>query len=366
MTISDARTEIGRPIPEFEGARDVWPRGDRLEAIREAARAFRTRFASEPRIHGVRSVDIAAAPYPTKFAFAGAARAVAPYVSIVNRMLVVQFDDFDGNVRTLVWEPTVPEGSAEAPFYDQLQQRMLKLPGGERLARTVFARFYHSVEEGLRMCGVSAGDVDFASFDHLHVQDMRMLLGTTSEREPRQPAFPNAKFVVQRAEVDTFRGLHPMQWAWYVPGGMDEARTENLVEVEGDVELGHGVALIATPGHTDGNHSLVLNTPDGIWVSSENGVALDNWQPELSKIPGVRQNAAFFKREIIPNANTLEDSIDQYDSMVKEKTIADRSNRDPRWLQILPSSELADWRRQWPVVPTFMHGGLESGRLQAG
>jgi hypothetical protein len=363
MAITDARTEVGRPIPEFDGVRDVWPRGERLEAIREAALAFRSRFASAPQIHGVRSVDIAAAPYPTKFAFAGAARALTPYVSIVNRMLVVQFDDFDGNPRTLVWEPTVPEGSAEAPFYDQLQQRMLKLPGGERLSRTVFARLYHSVEEGLRICGVSAADVDFASFDHLHVQDMRMLLGTTSEQEPREPAFPNARFVVQRAEVDTFRGLHPMQWAWYVPGGMDEARTENLVEIDGDVELGHGVALLATPGHTDGNHSLALNTPDGIWVSSENGVALDNWQPERSRIPGVRRHAHFFQHEIVPNANTLEDSIDQYDSMVKEKAIADRNRADPRWRNVFPSSELVSWRRQWPVVPSFTYGGINHGRL---
>ena len=61
--------------------------------------------------------------------------------------------------------------------------------------------------------------------------------------------------------------------------------------------------------------------------------------------------------------NTLEDSLDQYDSMVKEKTLADPSRRDPRWLQILPSSELADWRRFWPVRPTFAHGGLSYGTI---
>ena len=145
---------------------------------------------------------------------------------------------------------------------------------------------------------------------------------------------------------------------------MKHARTDRLLVIDGDVELGRGVAIISTPGHTDGNHSLVLNTPDGVWVSSENGVALDNWQPELSKIPGVARFARFFGREIVPNANTLEDSIDQYDSMVKEKAVADHSRRDPRWLQILPSSELAPWRRQWPVLPSFAHGGLHYGELR--
>ena len=369
MATTDA-TATGRPIPEFDGMRDVWPRGERLEAIRSAARAFHDRFAAGGQIHAVRSVDIAAAPYPTKYALGGAAASLNPYVSIVNRMLVVRFDDFEGNARILVWEPTVPEGSEEAPFYAQMVQSLARFPGGDFFAHRVFTHLYNSVEDGLRTCGITAADVDLASFDHLHVQDMRMLLGTTGTAgnggAPRESAFPNAKFVVQRAEVDTFRSLHPMQWAWYVPGGMDGVRLDNLVEIDGDVELGHGVALLATPGHTDGNHSLALNTPDGIWVSSENGVALDNWQPERSRIPGVRRHAHFFQREIVPNANTLEDSIDQYDSMVKEKTIADPCRRDPGWLQILPSSELAPWRRQWPAVPTFVHGGLEYGREQLG
>ena len=59
------------------------------------------------------------------------------------------------------------------------------------------------------------------------------------------------------------------------------------------------------------------------------------------------------------NANTLEDSVDQYDSMVKEKAIADPNRRDPRWLNVFPSSEMTPWRRQWPVLPTFTYGGHE-------
>ena len=47
------------------------------------------------------------------------------------------------------------------------------------------------------------------SFDHLHVQDLRLIMGTTrpvlGESEPRKPFFPNAKFLFQRKEVDTFR-----------------------------------------------------------------------------------------------------------------------------------------------------------------
>ena len=157
-----------------------------------------------------------------------------------------------------------------------------------------------------------------------------------------------------------------MQWAWYVEDGIKGVPEENVVLLEGDVELGKGVALVSTPGHTDGNHSLCINTEGGVWVSSENGVAADNWHPHLSKIPGVRKFAEFFNREVVLNSNTLEDSIDQYDSMIKEKAIADSNPRDPRFINVFPSSEMTSWRRQWPIVPTFSYGGMNYGTVISG
>ncbi|SEH12591.1 hypothetical protein [Thermoleophilum album] len=339
-----------KPIPEFDGVFDIWPRGDRLKAIRAAVEEFKRRFKEQGQVIAVRSIDLAAAPYLTKFAFHGAARALNPYISIKNRMVVVRYHDFEGRQRILVWEPSEPEGSAEAPFYTQ----MIEKTQSSRLYRFLehfTYKQYTTPLEALRTAGVAPEDVDYISFDHLHVQDPRLIL----------PHFPNAKLLVQWREVATLQSMHPMQWYWYVEGGLDGIPNERLVLLDGDVELGPGVAIVWTPGHTDGNHSLVINTPDGVWVSSENGVASDNWQPHLSRIPGVREYAVNMRREVCPNANTLEDSIDQYDSMVKEKTIADPSRRDPRWKQVLPSSELAPWRRQWPVVPTHVHGPLNYG-----
>jgi hypothetical protein len=356
-----------RRIPEFDGVRDVWPRGERLAAVRAAGEAFKPRF-KQGQVKAVRSVDIAAAPYPVAFAFNGAVTVPhSPLISMINRMIVVQYDDFDGVARTLVFEPTVPAGSAQAPFYANLQRLMDRLPGGNRIAELTVLRYYNEPEDVLRQLGLAPDDVDFCTFDHLHVQDPRMILGSTAvipgETAPRAPLFGDARLLVQRREADTLRSLHPMQWAWYVEGGLDGVPEESLVYLDGAVELGPGVALLWTPGHTDGNHSLVLNTPDGVWVSSENGISLDNWQPELSRIPGVRRYAESFGREICPNANTLEDSLDQYDSMVAEKILADPCRDDPRWLQILPSTELVDWKRFWPVRPTYVHGGVSYGTI---
>jgi hypothetical protein len=367
MAAIESPEKVGvRPFGEFVEAHETWPRGDRPAAIREAAAEFRSRFATpENRVRGVRTVDIATAAYPVKFAFGGAAKGPNPYINILNRLVVVQYEDFDGELRTLVYEPTVTEGPAEAPFYGQMIERY-----GEFLSYRVFAKIFNTVTSALAKTGVRPEDVDFVSFDHLHVQDVRFVLGSTEpppgHSAPLPPLFPNAKLLTQRKEWDTFASLHPMQWAWYVEDGIKGVPEENVVLLEGDVELGKGAALVWTPGHTDGNHSLCVNTPEGVWVSSENGVCADNWHPHLSKVPGVRKFAEFFGREVVLNSNTLEDSIDQYDSMLKEKSLADSNARDPRFKNVFPSSEMTDWRRQWPIVPTFSYGGINCGNLVSG
>ena len=68
-----------KPFHEFDDANDTWPRGDRPAAIREAAAEFRARFAiPENRVRGIRTIDIASAGYPLKFAFGGAAKGAQP------------------------------------------------------------------------------------------------------------------------------------------------------------------------------------------------------------------------------------------------------------------------------------------------
>jgi hypothetical protein len=372
MAAIESPEKVGlRPFHEFDEANETWPRGDRPAAIREAAAEFRARFAvADNRVRAVRTVDIASAGYPLKFAFGGAAIGPNPYVNIINRLQVIQYEDFEGNLRTLAYEPTVTEGPQEAPFYGQMIERFQQLPGGtgDFLSYRVLSTIWNTVESALAETGLAPEDVDFVSFDHLHVQDVRFLLGSNDpppgHPEAVKPLFPNAKLLTQRAEWDTFASLHPMQWAWYVEDGIKGVNEDNVVMLEGDIELGKGVALVSTPGHTDGNHSLCINTDDGVWVSSENGVCADSWHPHLSKIPGLRRTAEFFGREVILNSNTLEDSIDQYDSMIKEKALADPNPVDPRFLNVFPSSEMADWKRQWPVIPTFTYGGMSYGTIE--
>jgi hypothetical protein len=96
MAAIEAPEKVGiRPFDEFSAVADVWPRGDRPQAVREAAARFRERFATpENRVRAVKTVDLAAAGYPTKFALAGAAKGLNPFINIINRLVIVQFEDF--------------------------------------------------------------------------------------------------------------------------------------------------------------------------------------------------------------------------------------------------------------------------------
>lgn len=63
----------------------------------------------------MRIVALASAPYPARYAFGGAARAINSYVSIINRLVVVAYDDFDGVGRVLAWGQPRPTGRRRRP-----------------------------------------------------------------------------------------------------------------------------------------------------------------------------------------------------------------------------------------------------------
>lgn len=65
MEVLESAEAIGlRAIDDFDDAWRVWPRGDRLEALRAAAHGFRARFSARGQVTGVRAFELAAVPYP--------------------------------------------------------------------------------------------------------------------------------------------------------------------------------------------------------------------------------------------------------------------------------------------------------------
>lgn len=69
--------------------------------------------------------------------------------------------------------------------------------------------------------------------------------------------FKHAPFYVQREELARARREETVATEWFDFAG---ARFEL---VDGDAEIADGVRVVATPGHTVGHQSVVVDTPDG-------------------------------------------------------------------------------------------------------
>lgn len=335
--------------------------GARLRACRTAAVDFRREFAATGSPDSVRTHDLISLPYPTRYGLFRAALSPTPFLTITNRMLIVRWTETDGTRRTLLFEPSDHELDSYTPYFAELDHMT---PGP---LRSLFVNTHTDVLTACRKAGVDPAEVDYLAFDHLHTQDVRRWLGTTVPQpdiSPSQPvvaAFPNAKLLAQRAELEAMADLHPFQRPWYQPATFVDLPPERILPLDGSVLLGPGVALLCTPGHAMGNQSLVLNTDTGIWAVSENAIAAECLTPENSRIPGVAHAAKSWGHEVVLNANTLETTYEQYNSLIIEKTIADVSQHDPRFLQFFPSSELTKALLNPGTSPTFTHRAIGHG-----
>lgn len=336
-----------------EARREHQP-AERLRKLRKGAAQARETLLAEGPVSALATCTLVTFPYPTVFAFSGAARSVAPYIMMTNRMQVVQFES-DGRRRTLLFNPTDYERGITAPFYARLRERY-----GHFLSDKLLSTRHGTVAEHLARLNLTPDDVDYIAFDHLHIQDLRGWLGTGSE----PPYFPRAQLLVQKAEWECVRDLHPMQVPWYVPDGARGVPESRVVLLDGDAHLGNGVAILSTPGHTLGNMSLAVVTPQGLFVTSENGVSAESYSPEHSRIGGLKAWAELYGAEVVLNGNTREGSLDQYSSMVVEKIVAGPSKVDPRFVNFLPSSELTGSVLAPGLSPTFSHGEIHSGTLR--
>lgn len=341
-------------LPALEEAWRERVPGVRLGALRRAAELARDALLDGGPVDGLATCGLITFPYPTGFAFSGTAFSPAPYVMMTNRMQVVQYRDWEGRSRILLFNPTDYQRGERAPFYARLIERY-----GELISKRLLRTLHGTVQGHLEAMGLRPEEVDYLAFDHLHIQDVRGWLGGGGS-----PAFfPRARLLVQRAEWEGTANLHPMQQVWYVPDGIQGVPPSRVVLLDGDAWLGRGVAIVSTPGHTLGNMSLAVVTQQGLFVVSENGVATESYTPEQSRIPGVRSGAQHQGLEVVLNGNTREHSLDQYSSMVVEKILAGPSKLDGAFVNFFPSSELTASFFAPALAPTFSHGQIAHGQI---
>lgn len=359
-------------VTTFDGARASSVPTTRLEEVRRRAETFRKETLERPRVRFFKSCELVRVPYPTRYAFTACFTqnaTVSPLIHIVNRLMVIQVDSPRG-LKTILFSPSDILANAETRFFKRIGGgRLNKMAGSlddpgpsgaiKRAAQRMVAPITDTVDTWLGKIGLRLEDVDYITYDHLHTQDLRRWLG--SHDSP--PLFPNAKLLVMREEWDSATGLVPPQLDWYCPSGIDGIDPSRVILLDSSIRIGEGLALVRSPGHTMGNHSLVAHTDVGLFVSSENGVSADSFAPRSSKNSAIRRYAEATGAEVIINGNTQESGLEQYISMVMEKTIAGPCQRDDRFTNVYPSSEFAGHWLFPRLAPTYWHGDLEFGAL---
>ncbi len=103
-----------------------------------------------------------------------------------------------------------------------------------------------SVADALDELGMTPGDIGLVINTHLHFDHCG-----------QNAVFKHAAFYVQRAELDRARVQSPQLAGWFDFMG---AQFELL---DGDAEVLPGLRVIATPGHTVGHQSVLVESGDG-------------------------------------------------------------------------------------------------------
>jgi hypothetical protein len=342
-------------IDAFDEVHSTSNRALQLEKIRSLAPAFKANFKQAGPVQAVRTLPVARSPYPVNFAFNLACTLPYPYLLFHNRALLIQFKQ-RGVVRHLLLNPTLPEVSETAPFY----KHVLSMMGPLDRFRDLLVRPSASLPNQLRALGIGPEQIDYVAFDHQHVQGIRPYVGT-----PDQPGmFPKAHFLLQRADWESSQQTHPLQRWWWVDRSAEGVNADRIILLNGDYQLGDGVALIHTPGHTWGNQSLLFHSPQsGCYTVSENGISMDNYSPRHSRIPGLAVHANRTGEEVILNGNTREGSLEQYNSMVQERLLADPYREDPNFVQHFASSELVHSAIAPGLKPTHAIRYVDEGQL---
>jgi glyoxylase-like metal-dependent hydrolase (beta-lactamase superfamily II) len=116
------------------------------------------------------------------------------------------------------------------------------------------------LEDAIRAAGRRPEDVDIVISTHLHFDHA----GGNTIREPDgriRPAFPRARYVVQRREYDFARLPNERIRASYMAHNYEPLADGRMWDfVDGEAEIVPGVSVIPTPGHTPGHQSVLVRS----------------------------------------------------------------------------------------------------------
>ncbi len=107
----------------------------------------------------------------------------------------------------------------------------------------------HSLADALARHSHQLGDVAYIVNSHLHFDHCG-----------NNPSFPGVPIYAQVKELEAARD------PWYTVREWVEFPGAEVREIDGDYDLGGGIRILFTPGHTSAHQSLVVDTADGTVV----------------------------------------------------------------------------------------------------
>jgi glyoxylase-like metal-dependent hydrolase (beta-lactamase superfamily II) len=116
------------------------------------------------------------------------------------------------------------------------------------------------LEDGIRAAGFDPADVSLVINSHLHFDHAGGNTLRAADGSIR-PAFPNARYVMQRGEYEYATHTNERTAASYFPHNFVPLVEAGLVDfIEGDSEIVSGVRGIPTPGHTPHHQGLLVES----------------------------------------------------------------------------------------------------------
>ena len=110
--------------------------------------------------------------------------------------------------------------------------------------------------EALRAVGEDPASIDYVVVSHLHYDHAGGMVDADG-----RPAFPRARYVVQRDEAEAAHGDELRLQGIMEVEQLDLVRgAGQLAEVSGEVELVEGVRVVRTGGHTRGSQAVLIGS----------------------------------------------------------------------------------------------------------
>jgi N-acyl homoserine lactone hydrolase len=169
--------------------------------------------------------------------------------------------------------------------------------------------------DALKRVGTSPDEIDLVICTHLH-----------SEHIGSGYMYKNAKFIVQKAELDWAFNTHPTHKHKPTSKAIAPFKGLNFQLIEGDTQIVEGVRILHTPGHTPGSQSVMVDTEKGKAIISGLCSRRENFEPPEP----LRQ----FTPVVVPGNHS--DLHEAFTSMLRIKEEADIviPTHDPEFAQV--------------------------------